>query len=320
MHDSDYAGSDERLCASLEGRSLLRTDDLSPRELDELLALALRLKAEEDRPSWEGRRSVAILFQKPSLRTRVTFDLGVRQLGGHPVVLGPAEVGLGTREAARDVAGNLNRFVDAIVARVFAHATLEELRDNCRIPVLNALSDREHPCQALADLLTLRERSGALDGLRLAWLGDGNNVLHSLMLAGAMAGMSVAAACPEGYWPAPEIVETARGLAGDPARIVLTADPAVALAAADAVYTDTWVSMGQEEERAARLRVFAPYQVNAAAMAQAKPDALFMHCMPAHRGEEVTDEVMDGGSSVVFDQAENRLHAQKAVMLALIGY
>ena len=260
-----------------------------------------------------------MIFEKPSLRTRVTFDLGMRQMGGLTVVLGPQEIGLGTRESIPDVAQNLGRWCDAIMARVFDHSKLQALRDHSGVPVINGLSDREHPCQTLADLYTIQQKKGKLEGLKLAWIGDGNNVLQSLLLGGAMMGMTVAAACPKGYEPLPEIVAKARELASDDSRIVITQDTAEAAADADAVYTDVWTSMGQEAEQLARIQAFRAYQVNSELMAKAKPDAIFLHCLPAHRGDEVTDEVVDGPQSIVFDQAENRLHAQKAVLALLIG-
>jgi ornithine carbamoyltransferase len=287
--------------------------------LDVTAAMEEAHKARASFFHWIYPRSLAMIFEKPSLRTRVSFDVGMQQLGGIATILGPAEIGLGSREAVPDVARNLERMVDCIMARVFDHKVLEELRDNCSIPIINGLSDREHPCQALADFYTLQQKKGTLEGLKLAWIGDGNNVLHSLMLAGALTGVSVAAACPKDYEPLPEIVERARALAGDRATITISNDTAEAAQNADAVYTDVWTSMGQEKEQIARIQAFRSYQVNAELMARAKPDALFMHCLPAHRGDEVTDEVMDGPQSVVFDQAENRLHAQKAVLALLIG-
>jgi ornithine carbamoyltransferase len=259
-----------------------------------------------------------MIFEKPSLRTRVTFDLGMRQLGGLAVSLGPQDIGLGIRESVPDVARNLERWVDCIMARVFEHEKLIELRDNCKIPVINGLSDREHPCQALADLYTIQQKKGTLEGLKLAWIGDGNNVLHSLLLGCATVGMSISAACPKGYEPLPEIVEQAKGLATK-SEIQILSDPAEAVFDAEVVYTDVWTSMGHEEEMIARVRAFRSYQVNSDLMAKAKPDAIFMHCLPAHRGDEVTDEVVDGPQSVVFDQAENRLHVQKAVLALFIG-
>jgi len=307
----------------LRGKSLLSMTDLTREQIEGILRVAQGMEAShKSRESIQLTyypKSLAMIFEKPSLRTRTTFELGMRQLGWICITLGPAEIGLGTRETVPDIARNLERWVDAIMARVFDHATLEGLRDNCRIPVINGLSDREHPCQILADLYTIQQKKGSLEGLKIAWIGDGNNVLHSLLLGAAMMGMSVAAACPKGYEPIAEIVKHARILAGDESRILITHDTAEAVQNADAVYTDVWTSMGKEKEMLARVQAFRNYQVNAALMAQAKPDALFMHCLPAHRGDEVTDEVMDSPQSVVFDQAENRLHVQKAVLALLIG-
>jgi ornithine carbamoyltransferase len=240
------------------------------------------------------------------------------QLGGHGVYLQPADISMGKRETVADVARNLDRMVDGIMARVFAHSTIQELAEHSRVPVINGLCDREHPCQALADLLTVWEKCGTLEGLKIAYIGDGNNVAHSLMLLAAKMGVKIAIASPEGYDPLPEIVELAQREAGDEA-VLLTRDPKEACAEADAIYTDVWTSMGQEAETEERKRIFARYQVNADLVAAAKPDYIFLHCLPAHRGEEVSAEVMDGPNSVVFDQAENRLHAQKAVLSVLLG-
>ncbi len=308
---------------SLRGRSILSMADLTPEQLQGILQ-----KAEEFRQArleartlvdWKGRKSLALLFEKASLRTRVTFELGMRELGGVPIVLGPAEVGLGKRESVGDVARNLDRWVTAVAARVFDHNTLLELHRCSSIPIINALSDIEHPCQTLADLQALQQRKGRLDGLRIAWVGDGNNVLHSLMLGAAMLGASVIAACPAGYEPDPKIVSVARERARGGATIEIVNDPEQAVAGADAVYTDVWVSMGAEAEAEQRRAVFAAFRVTPDLMSQAAPNAVFMHCLPAHRGEEVTDAVLDGPASIVLDQAENRLHAQKALLALLLG-
>jgi len=307
----------------LKRKSLLSIADLTPEQVYGILGVTTALKSAHDRriPAfrWKYPRALAMIFEKPSLRTRVSFEFGMQQLGGITVNLGPADIGLGVRESVADVAHNLERMADAIMARVFKHEILVELRDHSRIPIINGLSDREHPCQTLADLYTLQQQKGTLQGLKLAYIGDGNNVLHSLLLGCALTGVSIAAACPKGYEPLPEIVEQARGLAGDSARIVVTQDINAAVEGADAVYTDVWTSMGQEQEQLARIQAFRSYQVNRALMAKAKPDAIFMHCLPAHRGDEVTDEVVDGPQAVVFDQAENRMHAQKAVLALTIG-
>ncbi|HET8587443.1 MAG TPA: ornithine carbamoyltransferase, partial [Candidatus Limnocylindria bacterium] len=252
-------------------------------------------------------------------RTRVTFDVGVTSLGGHALYLGPDEVGIGRRETATDVGRNLSRWVDAIVVRTFAHATLLELADAATVPVVNALTDLEHPCQALADLLTLRQHLGSLPGRRLAFVGDGNNVCHSLLLAGALAGLHLSVATPHGCEPDAQIVAQARRIGQKTgSRIDLLQSPAEAVAGADAVYTDVWTSMGAESEAEGRRALFAGFQVNDSLLAAA-PDALAMHCLPAHRGEEISAAVLDGPRSVVLDQAENRLYAQQALLVELLG-
>ncbi len=262
--------------------------------------------------------TLALVFEKPSLRTRVSFDVAMRQLGGDCIYLSPAEVGLGTREPVEDVARVLSRYVDCIAARTFAHETVEALARWADVPVINALSDGEHPCQALADVLTIRDKKGRLEGVSLAFVGDGNNTARSLCLAAAMSGMEFRFASPEGHDLPEATVARARELAGA-ARggIACLREPQEAVKGADVVYTDVWASMGQEEESAARREAFQGYQVDAGLMSLAAPEAIFMHDLPAHRGEEVSAEVIEGPQSVVFDQAENRLHAQKAV-LALI--
>ncbi|HSF05526.1 MAG TPA: ornithine carbamoyltransferase [Methylomirabilota bacterium] len=261
-------------------------------------------------------RTLALIFEKPSLRTRVTFEVGIVQLGGRAVYLAGSEIGMGTRESVPDVARNLSRWVDGIAARVFAHATVEALARHASVPVINGLSDFEHPCQALADYFTLWERGIDVGRMRLAWIGDGNNVCHSVMLLGALLGADVAVACPPGYEPDDGVQARVRSLGG---RLAITADPREAATGADVLYTDTWISMGQEAERERRRQAFARYQINDTLVGFAKPSALVMHCLPAHRGEEITDAVLDGSHSIVLDQAENRLHAQKAIILALLG-
>jgi len=264
-------------------------------------------------------RSVALLFEKPSLRTRVSFEIAVTQLGGHCLYLSPQEVGLGVREPVPDVARVLGRYVDCVVARVFEHASLETLAKWSGVSVINALSDWEHPCQALADLLTIRENRGATAGVHLAYVGDGNNVARSLCIAASTVGMHFAIATPSGYGLDEGTVEMARRLSDSSgAQLLVTEDPAEAVAGADVVYTDTWTSMGQEEEAEFRRKAFGPYQVNDALLGLAKPGAVFMHCLPAHHGEEVTTDVLNGPSSVVFDQAENRLHVQKAILAQIL--
>lgn len=308
-------------------KHFLSVADLSRDEAEALLGRAATLKAEWHaggtglHAEWPLRgKSLALVFEKPSLRTRVAFEAGMTQLGGNGSYLSANDIDMGGRESVPDVARNLSRWVQAIAARVFKHGTVETLARHATIPVINALSDREHPCQALADCLTLRERFGSLQGLRLAYMGDGNNVCHSLMLLGGMLGMSVVVACPPDYRPDSEILAHAQQLAAaSGATIGVTANPDEAAAGANAIYTDVWTSMGQEHEAARRRPVFQPYQVNSKLMAQAAPNAHFMHCLPVHREEEVTTDVIDGPQSVVFDQAENRLHVQKALILTLLG-
>ena len=261
-------------------------------------------------------RTMALIFEKASLRTRVTFEVGIVQLGGRAVYLSGAEIGLGTRESVADVARNLARWVDGIAARVYAHATIETLARHATVPVINGLSDSEHPCQALADFFTLWERGVDIGAMRLAWIGDGNNVCHSVILLGALLGASTVVACPPGYEPAPRVLDAARRLGG---RVEVTEDARKAAAGADVIYTDVWTSMGQEAERVRRQEAFSRYQVNETIVGFAKPSVLVMHCLPAHRGEEITDAVLDGPHSIALDQAENRLHAQKAVILTLLG-
>ncbi len=300
------------------GSDLLRDLDLTDYELNHLLDLAAEVKqAPRDYARALDGKAIALLFEKPSLRTRLTFELAIRQLGGESVfVEGP----LGGREPLKDVARNLDRWVNGIVARVFAQETVEELAQWASVPVINALSDLYHPCQALADVQTIRERFGDLRGLKLTFLGDGNNVAQSLMITAVRLGMDFALGCPEGYLPNPEVVTQAEGLAAiSGAALRITHDVAAALDGAHAVYTDVWTSMGQERETAKRKRAFRPYQVTDELMAQARSEAIFMHCLPARRGEEVTDSVMECPRSVVFDQAENRLHAQKALLLMMLG-
>ena len=296
--------------------------DLTAGEIEELIAQAMALKAQWQRggnaPILAGR-VLGMIFQKPSLRTRVSFEMAMHHLGGHAMYLSPNEIGLGQRESVADVARVLSRYVDGIMARVFAHDHVLELARYSRVPVINGLSDFSHPCQGLADLLTIREKLGRLKGVTLAYVGDGNNVLTSLLFGGTKVGMRVVAANPPGYAPAAEVLEQARRFAAaSGGSVEVTVDPQAGVRGADVIYTDVWTSMGQEEEREERLRVFPPYQVNARLVAQAAPGVIVMHCLPAHRGEEITDEVVDGPHSVVFDQAENRMHAQKAIVARLL--
>ena len=308
---------------SLRGRDLLSVADLTRDEVLRLFDHAAALKL-EPRPSAGGAaplagRTLAMLFQRPSLRTRVTFEAGMNQLGGHAVYL-TEDVVMGARESVRDVARNLERFVDAIVARTGPHEVVVELAAQASIPVINGLTLREHPCQALADLFTIRERFGRFDGLVLAFVGDGNNVYHSLALLGATLGVEVRLAHPPQYAPNPRIVEAARALAGSHGgKLVFGEDPAEIVRGAAVVYTDAWTSMGQEAEAEARRDAFARYRVDDALLEAAGPDAVAMHCLPAHRGEEITSAVMDGPRSIIWDQSENRLHVQKALLVEVLA-
>jgi len=303
----------------LKGKDLLSISDLSTEEIRLLISDAVDMKARGWLSQLNGK-TLALIFEKPSLRTRVSFEVAMRQLGGESLYLSPAEVGLGERESAPDVARALSRYVDVIVARTFSHQTLELLAGSASVPVINALSDVEHPCQALADLLTIHEKKGELEGVTLAFVGDGNNVANSLLLAASLAGMNFRIASPDGYRVEERILSLAQGYAlGSGAEIYLTEEPGLAVSGADVVYTDIWASMGQEAEAEQRRQVFASYQVNGELLSLAKGDAILMHPLPAHRGEEVAEEVLDSHKSVVFDQAENRMHLQKALLAQMLG-
>ena len=301
-------------------RDLLTGGEWYSSELRELYHLAADVKTHPERyRSALAARSVVMIFEKPSLRTRVTFEVGIRNLGGNAIFLDQTRSRLGEREDIRDVARNLECWVQGIVARTFHHRAIEELAQHAAIPVINALSDRFHPCQALADFFTLEERFGSLSGLEMAYVGDGNNMCHSLMLVAARLGVHFRVASPAGYHPEAEIVAESRSAARETgASIEVFIDPADAVRGAHAVYTDVWASMGQEEEAAERERVFRAYQVTEALMELASPDALFMHCLPAHRGSEVAAAVIDSRRSIIYQQAENRLHVQNAVLLTLL--
>lgn len=312
-----------RSAGLLAGKDLLGIDDLSRTEIEMIFQTTRVLKghkpAAEQRELLAGK-TLAMIFEKPSLRTRVSFEAGIFQLGGHGIYLAPSDISLGKRESIADAARTLDRMCDIIMARVFEHEKVVELAKYAGVPVINGLSDLEHPCQALADFYTILEKKSGLQGLKLAFIGDGNNVAHSLMLLAAKVGTNFSIGCPEGYEPSAEIVEKARAAAKETgAQISVLHDPAKAAEGADAVYTDVWASMGQEAEAAEREKAFAAFQVNSALMKHAKPDAVFLHCLPAHRGSEVTDEVIDSPQSVVFDEAENRLHVQKAIMVLAAG-
>jgi ornithine carbamoyltransferase len=300
-------------------RDFLSVDDLTSDELVALLDGADRHKADRrPRTTLQGR-TVALVFEKPSTRTRVSFEVAVHELGGHPLALAGADLQLGRGETLEDTAAVLSRYVHAIVLRTFAQESLERLARGGSIPVVNALSDYSHPCQALADLQTIRERRLRLAGLRLAYLGDGNNVAHSLLFAGSKVGMHVAMATPIGYEPIPQVVRRATEIAAETGGSVeLTHDPQTAAKGADVVYTDVWASMGKELEHGERALIFKPYQLSTDILAVASPDVVVLHCLPAHRGEEIAAEVMDGPNSAVFDQAENRLHTQKALLSWLL--
>lgn len=307
--------------ASLRGKDLTSMQDLNLSQAAAILQLAHDVKANPEKYSEALRgKQMVMFFEKPSLRTRLTFEAGMNALGGNAIFIDQTQSRLGARESLRDVALNLERWVQIIVLRTFAHETVTSIADHASIPVINGLTDCEHPCQALADFMTLEERFGNLNRVKLAYVGDGNNVSHSLMLAAALYGTHIVIATPEAYQPSAEIVTAARTIAADTAAIIeLTSDPVAAVNGADAVYTDVWASMGQEDEVAERKRIFHPYQVNEALMANAAPEAIFLHCLPAHRGNEVTDSVLDGSQSAVYDQAENRMHVQKAILLLLLG-
>jgi ornithine carbamoyltransferase len=303
-------------------RHFLSIDDVSPQELQELLELAAKVKQSPgDHASALAGRSVALIFEKPSTRTRVSFDVAVASLGGHPLALSSSDLQLGRGETIEDTGRVISRYVDAVVLRTFGQERLEALAAAATVPVINALSDYEHPCQILADLLTITERKGDPAGRTLAFLGDGNNVAHSLLLGGAMVGMHVRVATPHGYEPIPQVVERAQEIATQTGgSIEVTNDPKAVASGAHVLYTDVWASMGQEQEHDERVLVFSPFRVDAEAVARAADDVIVLHCLPAHRGEEVTDEVIDGPHSVVWDQAENRLHTQKALLLWLFQH
>lgn len=307
----------------LRGRNITGIKDLSRDDIELVLSVASFLKETNGTRTAHQvilpGRTLAMIFEKPSLRTRVTFETGMTQLGGHAIYLAPSDIQLGARETVPDVARNLSRWCDVIMARVFSHNTITGLAENSSIPVINALCDLEHPCQALADFQTIREKKGKLEGLKLAFIGDGNNVANSLMLLAAKVGTNFAIGCPEGYEPLESVVQSARECAkATGANIEVVTDPIEAVRGADVIYTDVWASMGQEAETELRKMAFSGYQVNSSLVSKAKPDAIVMHCLPAHRGDEITAEVLDGPQSVVLDEAENRLHAQKA-LLALVA-
>lgn len=302
----------------LSGRDLLSLNDLSIDELTELLAFAAELKAGKHHPQFP-QKVLGLLFRKASTRTRVSFSVAMYQLGGQVLDLHSGVTQVGRGEPTCDTARVLDRYLDVVAIRTFDQAEIQEFADYASIPVINALTDLEHPCQILADLLTIQEEFGTLQGLTLTYLGDGNNVAHSLLLGCAMVGMNVHIAGPEGYAPAPAVVDQANRLMQGQGRVLITTDPEVAVKDAQVLYTDVWASMGQESEAGQRLPAFQPYQVNDQLLAKASGDAIVLHCLPAHRGEEITHDVMEGTASRVWDQAENRMHAQKALLASVLG-
>ncbi len=311
------------IVASLKGLDCLTLQEFIPDDITSILGLARELKkslkgGEQVRPLLAGK-SLGMIFQKPSTRTRVSFEVGMQQLGGEALNLRPDELQLGRGETIADTARVLSRYVNGIMARVFAHTDVEQLAEFATVPVINGLSDLHHPCQILADLLTINEKHASLRDLKLAYLGDGNNVCNSLLLGGSMMGMEVVASTPSTHQPDAKVVRTAQENAAKyGGKITLTSSPELAAKDADVLYTDVWVSMGQEKEQQERMNIFPPFQINGQIVKHAKPDVMVMHCLPAHRGLEITNEVIDGPNSVVWDQAENRLHAQKALLAVLL--
>jgi len=310
------------MAVNMKGRSLGSLYDLTREEIEEILkaseSLKLQLLRGEEHPLLKGK-TLAMIFEKPSTRTRVSFEVGMWQLGGHALYLNASDLQLGRGETIVDTAQTLSRYVNGIMARVFAHQTILDLVKYSKVPVINGLSDMTHPCQGLADLFTIYEKKGRLRGLKLAYVGDGNNVAHSLLYGCSKVGMNITLACPKGYEPHPEVVLKAKEEGKISGCIVkVTKDPKEAARGADIIYTDVWASMGQEKEREKRIKIFKPYQVHTKLIKEAKEDYLFMHCLPAHRGEEVTDEVADSKNSIIFDQAENRLHTQKALLALMM--
>lgn len=307
----------------LQGKDLLSIHDLAPAEVETILSLAATLKAQqkngEPHPHLKGK-TLGMIFQKASTRTRVSFEVGMWQLGGSALFLSANDLQIGRGEPIKDTARVLSRYVDGIMIRTFSHAEVEELAAYASVPVINALTDAQHPCQALADLLTVVEHKGGLQGRKMAYIGDGNNMVHSLLHGCAKMGMHISVATPAGYEPSAAVVAEAKAAAAvSGSTIEVVNDPYQAVQNADVLYTDVWASMGQENEQALRAKAFAGYQINRELLAAAKADAIILHCLPAHRGEEITDEVIEGAQSAVFDQAENRLHVQKAIMTLLMG-
>jgi ornithine carbamoyltransferase len=310
------------MAVNMKGKSLASLNDLTKEEIEQILKTSELLKFQilrgQEHPLLKGK-TLAMIFEKPSTRTRVSFEVGMWQLGGYALYLSSSDLQLGRGETIADTAQVLSRYVDGIMARVFAHQTILDLVKYSRVPVINGLSDFTHPCQGLADLFTIYEKKGRLSGLKLAYLGDGNNVAHSLLYGCSKVGMNITLGCPKGYEPNPKVVfEAKKEAKRNGCEVKVTNDPKEAVKGVDILYTDVWASMGKEKEHVERVKIFKPYQVNAKSVKEAKEEYIFMHCLPAHRGEEVTDEVADSKNSVIFDQAENRLHTQKALMALIM--
>lgn len=311
-----------KMAVLMKGRSLATLNDLTREELEQILKtselLKLQLLRGQEHPVLRGK-TLAMIFEKPSTRTRVSFEVGMWQLGGYALYLSAADLQLGRGETVGDTARTISRYANGIMARVFAHQTILDLVEHATVPVINGLSDFSHPCQGLADLYTVYEKKGRLEGLKLAYVGDGNNVAHSLIEGCSKLGVTIVLACPKGYEPDSKVVAMGKKEARkNGSEVKVTDDPAEAVKGADVIYTDVWTSMGKEKEQAERMKILKPYQVNAKLVKGAKEDFIFMHCLPAHRGEEVTDEIADSPNSVIFDQAENRLHTQKALMALIM--
>jgi ornithine carbamoyltransferase len=320
-HTTSLKRHKPKLHIPLFGKDLLSIDDLTTEDIHRLFQLTSDIKIHPLKYKTAlADKIMALIFEKPSLRTRTTFDVGIKQLGGDSVYLSPQEISLGKRESIHDVAKNLERMVDGVMIRTFCHEVCTSFAQHCAKPVINGLTDLEHPCQALADFFTIKELKRDFCGLKLSYIGDGNNVVHSLILVAAKVGARMHIATPEDFMPSIEVVRRAQAIAEETGGSILIGnDPSDAALHADVIYTDTWISMGQENESEKRRKVFEPFRVTGELFSRAKRDALFMHCLPAHRGEEVTDEVIDSANSVVFQEAENRLHVQKAIMLELLG-
>ncbi len=307
----------QKKITNLTGKDILSIAEMTAEDIQFVLDLATELKTQKR--EIRSNKTLGLLFYKASTRTRVSFSVAMYQLGGHVLDLNPSRTQVGRGEPISDTARVLDRYLDILAIRTFAQEDLQTFAEYADIPIINALTDLEHPCQTLADLLTIRECFGTLSGITLTYLGDGNNVAHSLLLGGALMGMNIRIATPEKYQPKPEIVNQAQQFASQPNQIVITNDPMVAVEDSQVLYTDVWASMGQEEEASQRLPIFQPYQINQALVDQANRDAIVLHCLPAHRGEEITHEVIESQQSRVWDQAENRMHAQKALMAAVLG-